>query len=179
MKTRKKKLPIEDTPVIDQEVIYARLIGLFISNRSLDFNVILASELSPYPPLMFDPTGQSTLKGKGNPAFICRTIEYIHQWYMVVIHASFNYQEGKTEWVPKIWESSAHGGHHIASLLRKTDVDVMQCGQQPAWWLITPSPIPEAARCQLLLRTGQLRYLNASARKLPPKLQCQEMINIT
>ena len=119
------------------------------------------------------------VKGKGNPAFICRTIEYIHQWYMVVIHASFIYQEGKTEWVPKIWESSAHGGHHIASLLRKTDVDVMQCGQQPAWWLITPSPIPEAARCQLLLRTGQLRYLNASARKLPPKLQCQEMINIT
>ena len=38
---------------------------------------------------------------------------------------------------------------------------------------------PEAARCQLLLRVGQLRYLNVSARKLPSKLQCQEMINIT
>ena len=62
MKTHKKKLPIEETPVIDQEVIYARLIGLFISNRSLDFNAILASELSAYPPLMFDPAGQSTLK---------------------------------------------------------------------------------------------------------------------
>ena len=37
----------------------------------------------------------------------------------------------------------------------------------PAWWLITPSPIPEAAWCQLLLRAGQLRYLNVSARKLP------------
>ena len=49
----------------------------------------------------------------------------------------------------------------------------------PAWWLITLSPIPEAARCQLLLRAGQLRYLIVSARKLPPKLQCQEMINIT
>ena len=49
----------------------------------------------------------------------------------------------------------------------------------PAWWLITPSPIPEAARCQLLLRAGQLRYLNVSARKLPPKLQFQEMINNT
>ena len=61
MKTHKKKLPIEDTPVIDQEVIYARLIGLFISNRSLDFNAILGIELSVYPPLMFDPTGQSTL----------------------------------------------------------------------------------------------------------------------
>ena len=24
-----------------------------------------------------------------------------------------------------------HGRHHIASLLRKTYVDVMQCGQQP------------------------------------------------
>ena len=49
----------------------------------------------------------------------------------------------------------------------------------PAWWLITLSPIPEAARCQLLLRAGQLRYLIVSARKLPPKLQWQEMINIT
>ena len=62
MKTYKKKFQIEDTPVIDQEVIYARLIGLVISDRSLDFNAILASELSAYPPLMFDPTGQSTLK---------------------------------------------------------------------------------------------------------------------
>ena len=62
MKTHKKKLPIGDTPVIDQEVVYAWLIGLFISNRSLNFNAILASEFSAYPPLMFDPTGQSTLK---------------------------------------------------------------------------------------------------------------------
>ena len=49
----------------------------------------------------------------------------------------------------------------------------------PAWWLINPSPIPEAARCQLLLRAGRLRYLNVSARKLPPKLLRQEMINVT
>ena len=32
------------------------------------------------------------LKGKGNPAFICRTIEYIHQWYMVAIHARLIHQ---------------------------------------------------------------------------------------
>ena len=62
MRTHKKKLPIVDNPVIDQEVIYARLIGLYIINRSLDFNAILTSELSTYPPLMLDPTGQSTLK---------------------------------------------------------------------------------------------------------------------
>ena len=62
MGTHKKKLPIVDNPVIDQEVIYARLIGLYIINRSLDFNAILTSELSTYPPLMLDPTGQSTLK---------------------------------------------------------------------------------------------------------------------
>ena len=62
MKTHKKKLLIGDTPVIDQEVVNARSIGLFISNRSLDFHVILANELSAYPPLMLDPTGQSTLK---------------------------------------------------------------------------------------------------------------------
>ena len=59
--SRKKKLLIGDTPVIDQEAIYARVIGLLISNRSLDFNVILASELSAYPPSMFDPTGNMRL----------------------------------------------------------------------------------------------------------------------
>ena len=62
MKTHKKILPIGDTPVIDQEVFYARLIMLFISNRSLDFNAILANELSAYPPLIFDHTGKSTLR---------------------------------------------------------------------------------------------------------------------
>ena len=62
MRTHKKKLPIGDTLVIDQEFIYARLIGLYIIPRSLDFNAILTSELSAYPPLMLDSTGQSTLK---------------------------------------------------------------------------------------------------------------------
>ena len=140
----------------------------------------------------------------------------------------------------KIWEPSTHGGSHIASLPRKTDVGVMQCGQQPCLMAHTPSPTPEAARCQLLLRAGQPRYimihndimdnisyflcfdicnymswyirsfsvlpsqilfifsstlvltssidvvfilsilyLTVTARKLPSKLQCQEMINIT
>ena len=55
-----KKLIIE-TPVIDYEAIYAQVIGLLISNRSLDFNVILASPLSAYPPTMFDPTGHMRL----------------------------------------------------------------------------------------------------------------------
>ena len=34
-------------------------------------------------------TQRKFFKGKGNPAFICRTIEYIHQCYVVVMHASF------------------------------------------------------------------------------------------
>ena len=33
-----------------------------------------------------------SVKGKWNPAFICRTIEYIQQWYMVVTYESFIYQ---------------------------------------------------------------------------------------
>ena len=61
IKTHKKKPPIGDTPVIDQEAIYAQVIGLFIS-RSLVFNVLLASELSAYPPLMVDPTGQKSFR---------------------------------------------------------------------------------------------------------------------
>ena len=42
MKIHKEKLPIGDTPVVDQEAIYTRVIGLFISNMSLDFSTILA-----------------------------------------------------------------------------------------------------------------------------------------
>ena len=59
--SHRKKLFIRDTPVIDQEASYARVIGLLISNRSLDFNVILTSGLSAYPPWMFDPTGHTRL----------------------------------------------------------------------------------------------------------------------
>ena len=61
-RTRMPNVGIGDTPVVDQEAIYDRVIGLFISNRSLDFNVILTNELSAYPPSMVDPTGQSAFK---------------------------------------------------------------------------------------------------------------------
>ena len=47
--------------MIEQEAIYSRVISLLISNRALDFNVILPSEFSAYSPSMFDPTGHMRL----------------------------------------------------------------------------------------------------------------------
>ena len=42
---------------------------------------------------------------------------------MVVLHASFMNQKGKTGYLPKIWEPLTHGGRHVAFLLRKINVD--------------------------------------------------------
>ena len=41
----------------DQELIYARVIGLLTSGREIDFNSILSTELAAYPPSMFDEHG--------------------------------------------------------------------------------------------------------------------------
>ena len=55
--------------VVDQEAIYARVIGLLISQRDLDLHQVLSTELTAYPPSMFladgqmrVATGKSTLK---------------------------------------------------------------------------------------------------------------------
>ena len=57
--------------VYDQELIYARVIGLLASSREIDFNDVLAFELAAYPPSMFKADGKinvatskSTLKHK-------------------------------------------------------------------------------------------------------------------
>ena len=57
--------------VYDQELIYARVIGLLASSRDINFDDVLACELAAYPPSMFNPDGEmaiskpkSTLKQK-------------------------------------------------------------------------------------------------------------------
>lgn len=66
---KKKRLTVEEHPVMDQEAIYARVIGLLVSQRDLDLKRVLATELTAYPPSMFNAdgqmriaTGKSTLK---------------------------------------------------------------------------------------------------------------------
>ena len=57
--------------VYDQELIYARIIGLLASSQEINFNYVLAFELAAYPPSMFNADGKmnvatckSTLKHK-------------------------------------------------------------------------------------------------------------------
>lgn len=56
--TKKKRLTIGEHAVIDQEAIYARVIGLLVSQRELNFQEVLATELTAYPPSMFHADGQ-------------------------------------------------------------------------------------------------------------------------
>ena len=135
------------------------------------FSILCESALNRITP--------SIIKGKGNLAFIYRLLNIyssgIWLWYMQALFINRVKQNRCLK--------SENSQPMVATILPPCSGKQMWmwCSvvSSPAWWLITPSPIPEAARCQLLLRAGQLRYLNVSARKLPPKLQCQEMINIT
>ena len=66
---KKKRLKVAGHEVMDPEAIYNRVIGLLVSQRDLDLQGVFATELTAYPPSMFDPdgtmriaTGKSTLK---------------------------------------------------------------------------------------------------------------------
>ena len=56
--TKKKRLTVEEHAVIDLEAIYACVIGLLVSQRALNFQEVLATELTAYPPSMFHADGQ-------------------------------------------------------------------------------------------------------------------------
>ena len=66
---KKKRLKVAGHDVMDPEAIYNRVIGLLVSQRDLDLQGVFATELTAYPPSMFNPdgtmriaTGKSTLK---------------------------------------------------------------------------------------------------------------------
>ena len=42
----------------DQDLIFARVIGLPASSRKINFGNLLAYELAAYPPSMFNPGGE-------------------------------------------------------------------------------------------------------------------------
>ena len=56
--TKKKRLTVEEHAVIDHEAIYARVTDLLVSQRDLNFQEVLATELTAYPPSMFHADGQ-------------------------------------------------------------------------------------------------------------------------
>jgi len=57
----KKAVKVGDVTVIDQEAIYARVIGLMVSERDVDFGQLLSCELAAYPPSMFHSDGSMRL----------------------------------------------------------------------------------------------------------------------
>ena len=57
----KKAVKVGDTAVIDQEAIYARVIGLIVSQWELDLTDVLRCELAAYPPSMFNPDGSMSI----------------------------------------------------------------------------------------------------------------------
>ena len=66
---RTKRISVGERAIVDQEAIYARVIGLLVSQHDLDLQQVLATELTAYPPSMFQAdgemqvaTGKSTLK---------------------------------------------------------------------------------------------------------------------
>ena len=56
--TKKKRLAnIRENAVVDQ-AIYARVIGILLSQRDLDIEQVLVTEMADYTPSMFDAEGQ-------------------------------------------------------------------------------------------------------------------------
>ena len=54
---KKKRLSVGEHAVIDQEAIYARVIGHLVSQRDLDLQQVIATEMTAYPPSMFHAEG--------------------------------------------------------------------------------------------------------------------------
>ena len=48
-------MKVIDSAVIDQEAIYARVIGLIVSQRELDLTDVVSCEQAAYPPSMLNP----------------------------------------------------------------------------------------------------------------------------
>ena len=57
MDIQKKHISVGEHKVYNQELIYARVIGLLTSEKEIDFNFILSTELAAYPLSMFDEHG--------------------------------------------------------------------------------------------------------------------------
>jgi len=68
MDVKKKHVLLGNERVYDQELIYARVIGLLVSSRDIKFADVLAYELAAYPPSMFNLQGEMKIaKSKIDP----------------------------------------------------------------------------------------------------------------
>lgn len=61
MAVARKRIKVGNTDVMDTEVIYAKAMGLQISGREIDSNLLMSHELSPVPTSMFDERGHMRL----------------------------------------------------------------------------------------------------------------------
>lgn len=59
-----KRMKVAGKEVVDPEAIYNRVIGLLVSQRDLDLQAVFATELTAYPPSMFEPDGSMRTSGK-------------------------------------------------------------------------------------------------------------------
>lgn len=66
MHDKKKHVILGGKKLYDQEMIYARIIGLMSSNRPVPIDACLSTELAAYPPALFDPTGMMRVSKKSN-----------------------------------------------------------------------------------------------------------------
>ena len=55
--TKKKHLTVGEHAVIDHEAMYIHVIGLLVCHRDLNFQEVLAKELTAYPSSMFHADG--------------------------------------------------------------------------------------------------------------------------
>ena len=64
MNDKKKHVVLGGKILYDQEMIYARIIGLMSSNRPVPIDACLSTELAAYPPALFDSAGMMRVSKK-------------------------------------------------------------------------------------------------------------------
>ena len=64
MNDKKKHVVLGGKMLYDQEMIYARIIGLMSSNRPVPIDACLSTELAAYPPALFDSAGMMRVSKK-------------------------------------------------------------------------------------------------------------------
>ena len=96
-------MKVRDNAVIDQEAIYARVIGLIVSQRELDLTDVVSCELAAYPPSMFKPDRSSFTA--------CRLllIKYVWRTALPLKHL-FGYGDSP---VLLLWMSQQLCGHYF------------------------------------------------------------------
>ena len=78
---------VGDVIVVDQEAIYARVIGLLVSQRDINFHDVLPTELAAFPPSMFKENGQ--MRDANNKSTLKQNLAVILPSYLGKTSARF------------------------------------------------------------------------------------------